>query len=145
MLESNKCYVLDCGAEIFIWMGRITSLEERKAASILAEVRTKSICSFVELSFIFLYSIVPLWSLVLFFSIHVVIRSPQEFLSSQKRPKQTLLTKIMQGFETLIFRSNFDAWPLGGGATTSEEGRGKVAGAYQLTNYMLVVLPESSI
>jgi hypothetical protein len=44
MLESNKCYLLDCGAEIFVWMGRITNLEERKAASIIAEVRTKSAC-----------------------------------------------------------------------------------------------------
>ncbi|MCO5582788.1 hypothetical protein L7F22_036687 [Adiantum nelumboides] len=87
MLESNKCYILDCGAEVFVWMGRITSLEERKAASASAE----------------------------------------EFLSSQKRPKHTLITKVIQGFETLSFRSNFDSWPVAGGATVSEDGRGKVA------------------
>ncbi|KAI5075352.1 hypothetical protein GOP47_0009925 [Adiantum capillus-veneris] len=87
MLESNKCYILDCGAEVFVWMGRITSLEERKAASASAE----------------------------------------EFLSSQKRPKHTLITRVIQGFETLPFRSNFDSWPVAGGATVSEDGRGKVA------------------
>ncbi|KAH7302617.1 hypothetical protein KP509_23G079800 [Ceratopteris richardii] len=86
MLESNKCYVLDCGGEVFVWMGRITSLEERKAAGTATE----------------------------------------EFLSSQKRPKHTLITRIIQGFETLAFRTNFDSWPLGG-ATVSEDGRGKVA------------------
>ncbi|GMY10606.1 villin-1 isoform X2 [Fagus crenata] len=30
MLETDKCYMLDCGAEIFVWMGRQTSISERK-------------------------------------------------------------------------------------------------------------------
>ncbi|XP_047315379.1 villin-2-like isoform X3 [Impatiens glandulifera] len=33
ILENNKCYLLDCGAEIFIWFGRVTQIEERKAAT----------------------------------------------------------------------------------------------------------------
>ncbi|XP_064999503.1 villin-2-like isoform X1 [Musa acuminata AAA Group] len=37
MLENYKCYLLDCGAEIFIWVGRVTQIEERKAASKAAE------------------------------------------------------------------------------------------------------------
>ncbi|KAL6987152.1 Villin-2 [Sarracenia purpurea var. burkii] len=37
MLENNKCYLLDCGAEVFIWVGRVTQLEDRKAASKAAE------------------------------------------------------------------------------------------------------------
>nr|KYP73643.1 Villin-2 [Cajanus cajan] len=32
LLENNKCYILDCGAEIFVWVGRVTQVEERKAA-----------------------------------------------------------------------------------------------------------------
>ncbi|KAL8142962.1 hypothetical protein V2J09_015994 [Rumex salicifolius] len=32
MLENNKCYLLDCGDEIYVWFGRITQLEERKSA-----------------------------------------------------------------------------------------------------------------
>lgn len=38
LLDTNKCYLLDCGAEICVWMGRNTPLEERKSASAAAEV-----------------------------------------------------------------------------------------------------------
>ncbi|KAB2037541.1 hypothetical protein ES319_D03G082600v1 [Gossypium barbadense] len=37
LLENNKCYLLDCGAEIFVWVGRVTQVEDRKAASQVAE------------------------------------------------------------------------------------------------------------
>ncbi|KAI5081901.1 hypothetical protein GOP47_0001644 [Adiantum capillus-veneris] len=37
LLESKKCFVLDCGTEVFVWSGRMTSLEERKAAYAAAE------------------------------------------------------------------------------------------------------------
>ncbi|XP_057488028.1 villin-2-like [Actinidia eriantha] len=37
MLENNKCYLLDCGAEVFVWVGRVTQVEDRKAASQAAE------------------------------------------------------------------------------------------------------------
>uniref|UniRef100_A0A1D1Z314 Villin-2 n=1 Tax=Anthurium amnicola TaxID=1678845 RepID=A0A1D1Z314_9ARAE len=37
MLENNKCYFLDCGAEVFIWVGRVTSVDDRKAACQAAE------------------------------------------------------------------------------------------------------------
>ncbi|GER52596.1 villin [Striga asiatica] len=33
LLETNKCYILDSGLDVFVWMGRGTSIEERKAAS----------------------------------------------------------------------------------------------------------------
>lgn len=36
-LENNKSYVLDCGAELYVWIGRVTQLEERKAACQAAE------------------------------------------------------------------------------------------------------------
>ncbi|VFQ71900.1 unnamed protein product [Cuscuta campestris] len=32
ILENNRCYLLDCGSEIFVWVGRLTQLDERKAA-----------------------------------------------------------------------------------------------------------------
>lgn len=38
MLDTNKCYILDCGLEVFVWMGRTTSLDDRKIASGAAEV-----------------------------------------------------------------------------------------------------------
>ncbi|XVF05346.1 hypothetical protein REPUB_Repub05bG0164200 [Reevesia pubescens] len=37
MLEKDKCYMLDCGAEIFVWMGRNTSITERKTSISAAE------------------------------------------------------------------------------------------------------------
>ncbi|CAK7331256.1 unnamed protein product [Dovyalis caffra] len=37
MLETNKCYMLDCGAEIFVWMGRNTSIAERKKSISVTE------------------------------------------------------------------------------------------------------------
>ncbi|GMJ02336.1 villin 2 [Hibiscus trionum] len=37
LLENNKCYLLDCGAEVFVWVGRVTQVEDRKAACQVAE------------------------------------------------------------------------------------------------------------
>ncbi|CAA6668975.1 unnamed protein product [Spirodela intermedia] len=86
-LENNKCYLLDCGAELFLWVGRVTSVEDRKAASQVTEV----------------------------------------FIVNQGRPKSTRLTRVIQGFETYSFKSNFESWSSGSGGTASEDGRGKVA------------------
>ncbi|KAJ4823941.1 Villin-2 [Turnera subulata] len=87
ILENNKCYLLDCGAEIFVWVGRVTQVEERKSATQAAE----------------------------------------EFVASQNRPKSTRITRLIQGYETHSFKSNFDSWPAGSAAPGAEEGRGKVA------------------
>lgn len=38
LLDTNKCYLLDCGLEIYAWMGKNTSLDERKSASRASEV-----------------------------------------------------------------------------------------------------------
>jgi hypothetical protein len=38
MLDSNACFVLDAATEIFIWNGKYSSLDEKKAAVMLAEV-----------------------------------------------------------------------------------------------------------
>ncbi|KAM7270539.1 hypothetical protein ACFE04_029753 [Oxalis oulophora] len=37
LLENNKSYLMDCGAEVFVWVGRVTQVEERKAACQAAE------------------------------------------------------------------------------------------------------------
>ncbi|CAA0812756.1 Villin-2 [Striga hermonthica] len=86
LLENNKCYLLDCGAEVFVWVGRVTQVEERKSA----------------------------------------VQAAEDFVASQGRPKATRITRIIQGYETHSFKSNFDSWPLGS-APVAEEGRGKVA------------------
>nr|DAD42434.1 TPA_asm: hypothetical protein HUJ06_000664 [Nelumbo nucifera] len=87
MLENNQCYLLDCGAEVFVWVGRATQMEERKAANQAAE----------------------------------------EFISSQNRPKSTHITRVVQGYETHFFKSNFESWPSGSGTSGAEDGRSRVA------------------
>ncbi|RAL50815.1 hypothetical protein DM860_015962 [Cuscuta australis] len=37
ILDTNRCYILDCGIKAFVWMGRNTSLDERKSASVAAD------------------------------------------------------------------------------------------------------------
>ncbi|GAB4838260.1 hypothetical protein Ancab_027789 [Ancistrocladus abbreviatus] len=86
LLETNKCYILDCGVEVFVWMGRNTSLDERKSASGAAE----------------------------------------ELLRSLDRPKSHVI-RVIEGFETVAFRSKFVSWPQTTEVVASEDGRGKVA------------------
>ncbi|KAG0607331.1 hypothetical protein M758_8G020200 [Ceratodon purpureus] len=88
MLDSSKCYMLDCGTELYIWAGRNTSLDARKSA----------------------------------------VSTVEGLITDQKRPKHTQITRIIEGFETLEFRSYFDKWSFNGQHPVSEEGRGKVAG-----------------
>ncbi|CAH1432248.1 unnamed protein product [Lactuca virosa] len=87
LLENNKCYLLDCGAEVFVWVGRVTQVEERKTA----------------------------------------MQAAEEFIVSQNRPKATRVTRLIQGYETHSFKSNFDSWPSGSAPSAPEESRGKVA------------------
>lgn len=55
----------------------------------------------------------------------------QEYLSSQNRPKHTLITKVIEGSETLPFRTNFDSWPLDGETPASENGKRQISGDFQ--------------
>ena len=49
LLENYKCYLLDCGAEVFVWVGRVTQVEERKAACQAAEVMLLQVPSFLHM------------------------------------------------------------------------------------------------
>ncbi|XP_061990495.1 villin-4 isoform X1 [Rosa rugosa] len=86
LLETNKCYLLDCGLELFVWMGRNTSLDERRSASGAAE----------------------------------------ELLRGPDRSKSHMI-RVIEGFETVMFKSKFDSWPQTVEVAVSEDGRGKVA------------------
>lgn len=52
----------------------------------------------------------------------------QDILAGQNRPKSTQTYRLIQGHETLSFKSKFDSWPLGSALPIADEGRGKVAG-----------------
>ncbi|XP_059290095.1 villin-1-like, partial [Lycium ferocissimum] len=53
-LEPNKCYMLDCDAELFVWMGRNTSVTERKISISAVEgfLRSEGRSSSTHLTFI---------------------------------------------------------------------------------------------
>lgn len=86
LLDTNRCYILDCGTEVFLWMGRATSLDERKSASGAAD----------------------------------------ELVRSLDRGKCHIV-RVIEGFETVMFRSKFESWPHSTSVAVSEDGRGKVA------------------
>lgn len=48
-------------------------------------------------------------------------------IRSDERPKSQMI-RIIEGFETVTFRSKFDSWTQETNTTVSEAGRGKVAG-----------------
>ncbi|KAJ0560391.1 putative villin headpiece, villin/Gelsolin, ADF-H/Gelsolin-like domain superfamily [Helianthus annuus] len=104
LLENNKCYLLDCGSEVFVWVGRVTQVDERKAA----------------------------------------MQAAEEFITSQSRPKATRVTRLIQGYETHSFKSNFETWPSGSAPSAPEEGRGKVAALLKQQGVGLKGLAKSS-
>lgn len=57
----------------------------------------------------------------------IVGLTKQELLRSLDRPKSHII-RVIEGFETVMFRSKFDMWPETTAVTVSEDGRGKVAG-----------------
>ncbi|XP_047333569.1 villin-4-like [Impatiens glandulifera] len=70
LLDTNGCFLLDCGIEFFVWMGKNTSIAERKSASGAAE----------------------------------------ELIRGLNRPKSQTI-RVMEGSETVMFKSKFDSWP----------------------------------
>ncbi|EFJ19773.1 hypothetical protein SELMODRAFT_177604 [Selaginella moellendorffii] len=53
-------------------------------------------------------------------------KAAEEYIA--KKPETTRITRVIEGFETLPFKSYFGEWTTAGGApVVSEEGRGKVA------------------
>lgn len=116
MLDTNKCYILDCGIEVFVWMGRTTSLDDRKIASGAAEVS-------------FFNQIARSLYIFLLYAIMFadVSRAIQEMIRSSERPKSQMI-RIIEGFETVPFRSKFESWTQETNTTVSEDGRGRVAG-----------------
>ena len=49
LLENYKCYLLDCGAEVFVRVGRVTQVKERKAECEAAEVMLLQVPPFLHM------------------------------------------------------------------------------------------------
>ncbi|VVA99549.1 unnamed protein product [Arabis nemorensis] len=90
MFDSYHCYILDCGFEVFVWMGRNTSLDNRKSAS----------------------------------------RAAEEMIRLSERSKSQII-RVIEGFETVAFRSKFESWTQKTNSTLSNNGRGRVAALLQ--------------
>lgn len=114
LLNTNKCYILDCGIEVFIWMGRNTTLDDRKSASGAADVKPDPLFLFYDVD-----SCKP------FIILFVVFE--QKLLQKLDRSKSHVM-RVIEGFETVVFKTKFDSWPPTAEVAVSEDGRGKVAG-----------------
>lgn len=90
LLDTNKCYILDCGREVFVWAGKNTSLDERKRAG----------------------------------------GAVDDLLCSSDRLKSHII-RVIEGYETVAFRSKFDSWSQSTETSVSQDGRGKVAALLQ--------------
>jgi len=53
--------------------------------------------------------------------------SSQELIRGPSRPKAHII-RVIEGFETVMFRSKFDVWPQTAEVGISDDARGKVAG-----------------
>lgn len=69
----------------------------------------------------------------------------QELLQGHDRPKAHMI-RVIEGFETVMFRSKFDTWTLTetNAVAVSEDGRGKVAGI-EFLSFCLDVIHSSCI
>jgi hypothetical protein len=116
ILENTKCFLLDCGAELFVWVGRVTQVEDRKNASAAVEVNLQS--NFLNM--------LPCSSMY-----HILTFLLQKFVLKQNRPKTTRIAQVIQGYENNTFKSKFESWPVSNvvGNASVDEGRGKVAGS----------------
>lgn len=57
----------------------------------------------------------------------LLLTNKQDLVSGTDQLKPQII-RVIEGFETVMFRSKFDSWPQTTEVTVSEDGRGKVAG-----------------
>lgn len=60
-------------------------------------------------------------------TLELLLVNEQELVSGPDRLRSHII-RVIEGFETVMFRSKFDFWPQTTDVTVSEDGRGKVAG-----------------
>lgn len=60
-------------------------------------------------------------------TLELLLTNKQELVTGTDQLKSHII-RVIEGFETVMFRSRFDSWPQTTDVTVSEDGRGKVAG-----------------
>lgn len=71
-------------------------------------------------------------------TLELLLVNKQELVSGSDRQKSQII-RVIEGFETVMFKSKFDSWPQTTEVTVSEDGRGKVAGQCHIIFLALLV------
>ena len=102
----DGCFILDAGSEVYVWVGKNSSPEQKRGSMVIAEVR--ECWSFyrgpgggVVLNVV----VSPTPPVALNLRMH-----HQKFLSEQGRPSWTQVTRVFSGNEPELFRSKFPGW-----------------------------------
>lgn len=88
MLDTNDCFILDCGGSgVFAWCGKKSTKEEKSGA----------------------------------------MKQAMAFIDSKGYPKHTPCSKVVEGGETPLFKSNFASWPVPKVSINTSYTRGNIA------------------
>nr|XP_033325478.1 supervillin-like isoform X1 [Megalopta genalis]XP_033325479.1 supervillin-like isoform X1 [Megalopta genalis] len=106
MLDPNKVLVFDFGSEMYIWSGKVASVDKKKIATNLATEMWKEGYDYTECD------VCPINAASMIGRRTV---SQVESKSAENRPKWCLLAKLTQHVETILFREKFLDWPHASG------------------------------
>jgi hypothetical protein len=97
MLESTFTYILDCETEIFIWVGKKSDWESKASGIMLADVRLS------EPRYVHPHRTQHT-------APYITHTRTQDFLTMFERPSWTPMTRMLEGTETVLFKSKFANW-----------------------------------
>ncbi|XP_075225923.1 uncharacterized protein LOC142327040 [Lycorma delicatula] len=103
ILNPSKILVFDFGTELYVWMGRNATMDQRKSALQLAEELWSNGFDYTECD------ICPITAAQLHGS-----HSENDVIEEEKkgeRPSWGLIAKVTQHMETILFREKFLDWP----------------------------------
>jgi hypothetical protein len=103
MLDSSSCFVLDCGADVWVWAGVYCSTSEKSWA--MLKVFLFILLLFIYYFFIYKYSI----TFIKHHNANNNIKA-EELVGHGRRPESAAIIWVVDGAETLLFRENFVDW-----------------------------------
>ncbi|XP_076662287.1 supervillin isoform X1 [Halictus rubicundus] len=106
MLDPNKVLVFDFGSEMYIWSGKVASVDKKKIATNLATEMWKEGYDYAECD------VCPINAASMIGRRNA---SQIDSKSAKVRPKWCLLAKLTQHVETVLFREKFLDWPNASG------------------------------